>query len=267
MSISISTGASWDWLGFAQDGLSTLIGAVLGFAFALLLAHFQQRSRDKVELKAQQRKQEAILGRAIQQCGINLETLINYKRQIVLDLQSDATKLSAQLAKGEFDQVLELVPTLEHLFHTAPKLLNAPLPSSTETSFLSDEVPMLSAYLARLEHSFTLVSDYIEQHNRFIYEHGRASGRGLTKEEHLYFWTMLNSGVNAISSCIEDCLFFADLTYDQLRYCTRKFYPDVTFRVFLRPEDIELLPPKDYVSGYRMHLRDFGLTQESYIKE
>jgi len=250
----------FEWLPFIIDIASTAIGALLGFVFALVLFLVQQRHTEK-KSEANHRQQHILaLKRTVDTCGINVETLVNAKEQLIVPVANDAIEMRKALKTDDPQNILDAAPHLEHFFQGMAPFPSVPFPEDAEFFFALDDMPMFMLFVRRATASFELLAELISDRNRLVAEYARANGgpRGMTRRELEYFITMLASHAENIHETANDAIAFLMLVHDQAHNYGKWRLGDGKFRKFMLTSKHEFMPPDDYLPNYRKKFVDFS---------
>ncbi len=258
------TESGFDLSGFAQDVSSTLIGALLGFVFALILSWLQARNLAKERATEERLRSISTLKRTIYVCAANVETLVNFKSQYALGLAEDANKLRPSIDARDINAVVSILPTLQVFFMGQPSVGFVELPSDEKFLFSMDDVPPLSGLIHRAQSIAAGLNERISSRNALIAEQARANGRGMNEQEVVYFTLMLLAEAENILEICNQALFFYDLLHDQVHNYGRFRFSDGEFTKFELVEEMKpMMPPKDFLVGYRNQFVDFAPKTEA----
>ncbi|MER9415538.1 hypothetical protein NKI95_06070 [Mesorhizobium sp. M0306] len=258
-SSAIVTTLSSEWVQFASDTVSTLIGVMAGFAVSIYLNRKQLQYESRKDRETVIHLGISNLKKVVYACASNLENLLNMKYQMIGDLKSDCDKL--RMAINEFRPPQEIVDIAEPLrtFLGFPRLGVMKFPDYDKFSEFISDIPMMLSIIHKAEFTLEDLNNRIASRNSLIDKHSLKNMDGLNAHAVYYFHQMILSESDNIAQYVDDAIFFCDLLSEQLiSYMKYKFPNHKNIRFSPSEHLKEIMPPKDYVKTYRDQFIDFS---------
>lgn len=253
-----------DWVGFGLDLSSTavgaLVGAALGFMFAVVLSRREQSIQQAGKERDQRLEHAATLRMTVNACGANIETLLSYKREFLGNLKADVDLVAPFAEQRDVEGLAALAPSLRTFFMGFPKLSFLPLPDYQQYSFAAKDVPIFITILHRANTAADDVNNHILSRNSLIEAQALQNNDkiGMTGQAVLYFFAMIRSESRNIISVVDFALYFFDLLGEQAHnYGKYRFSSDGKFPRFEVMEQNRGFMPKRDLFGHWEQFVDF----------
>ncbi|MBZ9694533.1 hypothetical protein [Mesorhizobium sp. CO1-1-9] len=236
-----------------------MTGVVIGFLLSIWIHRIEVNHDLRKEKQKEKGKKVATIKHIMLSCASNVETLINYKRQIVLPLIGEIEIIKPLVIGGDFPAAAKSLEKMLSMFHAVPTVSRVALPSQDDFLLIADDIPMIIAYYSRFQEAMENVNAMATERNKYIEQFSAKNVEGMNERALSYYLMMLISTGENLKTLVDDALFFGVLLSDQIaNYSENKFKDVKTIKFTIDNQHAVHLPPKDYVKGFREQFHDFS---------
>lgn len=250
---------NFDWAEFASNAAAAAIGAVAAFVFAIWLAKIENKRQARERLLETKRTNMIATMSAVDACAQNIEELINIKEQWTVNLSADANKVRQLIEIRDFEKLKIAAAELKVFFLEMQTASVPAMPASDKFAFALESVPQITMFVHRAASSVEQVNISIKSRNEMVRRWADVGRVAVSNSDIHYFFTMLYSFSDAITSQVDDALFFNHLLHDQCYYMGLEMFSRPNFRhVVLTASKLAYMPAADHLRGFRNDVVTFG---------